>query len=63
MFIEVKRSGENLENHRQQLLEYCFQEGVKLAALTNGRTWWLRHDGGLQKLVAGVGLEPRTFGL
>ena len=41
VFIEVKRSGENLENHQQQLLEYCFQEGVKLAALTNGRTWWL----------------------
>ena len=41
VFIEVKRSGGNLENHQQQLLEYCFQEGVKLAALTNGRTWWL----------------------
>ena len=40
-FIEVKRPGENLENHQQQLLEYCFQEGVKLAALTNGQTWWL----------------------
>ena len=40
-FIEVKRPGENLANHQQQLLEYCFQEGVKLAALTNGRTWWL----------------------
>ena len=41
VFIEVKRPSENLENHQQQLLEYCFQEGVKLAALTNGRTWWL----------------------
>ena len=41
VFIEVKRPGENLEGHQQQLLEYCFQEGVKLAALTNGRTWWL----------------------
>ena len=41
VFIEVKRPGEHLENHQQQLLEYCFQEGVKLAALTNGRTWWL----------------------
>ena len=41
VFIEVKRAGENLENHQQQLLEYCFQEGVKLAALTNGLTWWL----------------------
>lgn len=40
-FIEVKRPGENLENHQQQLLEYCFQEGVQLAALTNGQTWWL----------------------
>ena len=41
VFVEVKRPGENLENHQQQLLGYCFQEGVKLAALTNGRTWWL----------------------
>ena len=41
VFIEVKRPSENLENHQQQLLEYCFQEGVKLAALTNGRIWWL----------------------
>ena len=41
VFIEVKRPGENLAHHQQQLLEYCFQEGVKLAALTNGRTWWL----------------------
>lgn len=41
VFIEVKRYGENLERHQQQLLEYCFQEGVKLAVLTNGRTWWL----------------------
>ena len=41
VFIEVKRPSENLGNHQRQLLEYCFQEGVKLAALTNGRTWWL----------------------
>ena len=40
-FIEVKRPGESLENHQQQLLEYCFQEGAKLAALTNGGIWWL----------------------
>ncbi len=40
-FIEVKRLGQNLANHQQQLLEYCFQEGVKLAALTNGQTWHL----------------------
>ena len=41
VFIEVKRPSENLDIHQQQLLEYCFKEGVKLAALTNGRTWWL----------------------
>ena len=41
VFIEVKRPSENLERHQQQLLEYCFQEGVKLAVLTNGLTWWL----------------------
>ena len=41
VFIEVKRPGENLANHNKQLLEYCFQEGVKLGALTDGLTWWL----------------------
>jgi len=41
VFIEVKRIGENLEGHQRQLLEYSFSEGVKLAVLTNGITWWL----------------------
>lgn len=41
VFLEVKRPSENLERHQRQLLDYCFQEGVGLAALTNGRTWWL----------------------
>ena len=41
VFIEVKRPSEKLERHQQQLLEYCFQEGVNMAVLTNGRTWWL----------------------
>lgn len=40
VFIEVKRGGEDLENHRKQLLDYSFQEGVKTAVLTNGTTWW-----------------------
>ena len=41
VFIEVKRIREDLANHEQQLLEYCFQEGVRLATLTNGRIWHL----------------------
>jgi len=40
VFIEVKRPNENLELHQRQLLEYSFIEGVKLAILTNGITWW-----------------------
>lgn len=40
VFLEVKRIGEDLEKHQEQLLNYSFQEGVKLAALTNGVTWW-----------------------
>jgi len=40
VFIEVKKVGEDLENHQEQLLSYSFQEGVKLAVLTNGITWW-----------------------
>lgn len=38
-FIEVKRTGEDLEQHQEQLLEYAFRQGVELAALTNGITW------------------------
>lgn len=40
VFIEVKKIGEELENHQEQLLSYSFQEGVKLSILTNGVTWW-----------------------
>ena len=40
VFIEVKKVGEDLEKHQEQLLNYSFQEGVKLAILTNGVTWW-----------------------
>lgn len=41
VFIEVKRPGEeNLEKHQEQLLNYSFRQGVQLAILTNGITWW-----------------------
>ncbi len=40
VFIEVKKVGEDLEKHQEQLLNYSFQEGVKLAVLTNGISWW-----------------------
>lgn len=39
-FIEVKKSGEELEGHQEQLLAYSFEQGVELAALTNGIAWW-----------------------
>jgi hypothetical protein len=40
VFIEVKRPGENLSNHQEQLLNYSFMQGIRLAVLTNGVTWW-----------------------
>lgn len=40
VFIEVKKTGEDLEKHEEQLLFYSFRQGVKLASLTNGMTWW-----------------------
>jgi predicted type IV restriction endonuclease len=40
VFIEVKKINEDLEKHQEQLLNYSFQEGVKLAVLTNGISWW-----------------------
>ena len=40
VFIEVKRGGEPLAGHQEQLLGYAFRQGVKIALLTNGATWW-----------------------
>lgn len=40
VFIEVKKVNEDLEKHQEQLLNYAFKEGVKLAILTNGISWW-----------------------
>ena len=40
VFIEVKKIGEELEKHQEQLLNYSFKEGVQLAILTNGISWW-----------------------
>lgn len=40
VFIEVKKASEDLEKHEEQLLLYSFRQGVKLASLTNGMTWW-----------------------
>ena len=39
--IEVKREGSELVAHEEQLLQYAFNAGVKLAALTDGYIWWL----------------------
>lgn len=35
-FIELKKIGTDLEQHQEQLLNYSFQEGLRLAILTNG---------------------------
>lgn len=40
VFIEVKRPDQDLERHQEQLLDYAFRQGIKLAILTNGLTWW-----------------------
>lgn len=54
VFIEVKKVSEDLEKekHQEQLLNYSFQQGVKLAILTNGITWWFYlplHEGNWNK--------------
>ena len=36
----MKRAGTDLSSHEEQLLRYAFDEGVPLAALTDGRVWW-----------------------
>jgi len=40
VFFEVKKTGEDLEHFQEQLLDYSFRQGVELAILTNGKTWW-----------------------
>jgi len=40
VFIEVKKTGEDLEKYQEQLLDYSFRQGVELAILANGITWW-----------------------
>ncbi len=40
VYIEVKRTAEDLDRHEKQLLEYAFADGVPLAVLTNGLLWW-----------------------
>ncbi len=38
--IEVKRLGENLKGHQEQLLGYAFKLGIRIAVLTDGSHWW-----------------------
>lgn len=40
VFVEVKKPAEELGKHEEQLLDYSFKEGITMAVLTNGRTWW-----------------------
>ena len=55
VLIEVKRAGTDLGEHQEQLLRYAFNEGVALAALTDGLVWWLYLP------TAGVSWEQRRF--
>jgi len=40
VFIEVKRVHSKLDNHQRSLVNLASREGVNLAILTNGITWW-----------------------
>lgn len=66
IFIEVKKGGEPLERHQEQLLDYAFRQGVKVAILTNGATWWfylpLRAVSWEQRKVATVELDKQDKG-
>lgn len=41
VLIEVKRTGADLGSHEEQLLRYAFEGRAPIAALTDGRVWWL----------------------
>ncbi len=55
VLIEVKKAGTDLTEHQEQLLRYAFDEGVPLAALTDGLAWWLYLP------MAGGSWEQRRF--
>lgn len=55
VLVEVKRAGTDLGEHQEQLLRYAFDEGVPLAALTDGLVWWLYLP------MAGGSWEQRRF--
>jgi len=40
LLLEEKAPDQSLSAHENQLLDYAFKEGVRLAILTNGREWW-----------------------
>lgn len=40
VFIEVKRVYKNLDSYQKDLVNLASREGVNLAILTNGITWW-----------------------
>jgi len=40
VFIEVKRVHKSLDNHQKELVNLGMREGINLAVLTNGITWW-----------------------
>src|SRR3989338_4927684 len=40
IFIEVKKAGEELDGHEEQLLAYSFKAGIRIAVLTNGYERW-----------------------
>lgn len=54
--IEAKRAEAELSRHQAQLLRYAYQEGVELAALTNGLDWWL-----YLPMVGGEQVHRRRF--
>ena len=55
VLVEVKRAGTDLSEHQEQLLRYAFDDGVPLAALTDGLVWWLYLP------MAGGSWEQRRF--
>ena len=40
VFIEVKKHQADLAKHQEQLLNYAFKHGVRIAVLANGIDWW-----------------------
>lgn len=64
LFIECKRWNEPLERHEDQIINYAFKAGVRIAGLTNGKIWrfyfsWVEGRSVSERIFCEIDVEDR----